>query len=69
MHHVLQIVDIPVKPRLAGLVATILATLALWRFRNRTRRQLGALDARTLADLGLSPAQQGAEAGKWFWQP
>ena len=38
--------------RNAGAIA---ATLAAWRLRSRTRRQLAMLDARALADLGLTP--------------
>jgi uncharacterized protein YjiS (DUF1127 family) len=69
MQHILQIIVGPAPPRVAGFLHCLEAKLALWRCRNRTRRQLAMLDARALTDLGLSPAQQSAEAGKWFWQP
>lgn len=59
---------IPAKPRFAGPLQSILEMLAVWRHRSRTRRHLALLDARELADLGLTRAQQRAEAGKWFWQ-
>jgi len=55
-------------PRLAGLLPMVLATLAVWRCRSRTRRHLMRLDAGNLDDAGLTRAQQRAEAGKWFWQ-
>lgn len=55
-------------PRLAGLLPMVLATLAIWRRRSRTRRHLMRLDARNLDDTGLTFAQQREEAGKWFWQ-
>ncbi len=69
MQQILQIIVSPAPPRVAGFLHALQAKLALWRRHNRTRRQLTMLDARALADLGLSPAQQCAEAGKWFWQP
>lgn len=69
MQYILEIFVGPAPPRVAGFLHSLQAGLALWRRRNRTRRQLAMLDGRALADLGLSPAQQRAEAGKWFWQP
>jgi len=69
MQSILQIIASPAPPRVAGFLHMLRAKLALWRFRSRTRRQLTMLDARALADLGLSPVQQSAEIGKRFWQP
>jgi len=69
MYYILQVIVSPAPPRVAGFLPALQGKLALWRCGNRTRRQLTMLDARALADLGLSPAQQSAEAGKWFWQP
>ena len=69
MEHALRlIVPTPAKPRFAGLLQSILAMRVVWRQRSRTRQHLALLDARELADLGLTRAQQRAEAGKWFWQ-
>ncbi|MDP1750790.1 MAG: DUF1127 domain-containing protein [Reyranella sp.] len=68
MQQTLRLTVLPAAPRVAGLLPLLLATLAMWRRRNRTRRHLALLDARELADTGLSRAQQHAEAGKWFWQ-
>ena len=68
MEHALRLIVLPAKPRFAGTLQSALAVLAVWRHRSRTRRHLALLDARELADLGLTRAQQRAEAGKWFWQ-
>ena len=68
MQQTLRLIVLPVGPRLAALLPSVLATLAIWRRRNRTRQHLARLDARDLDDTGLTRAQQRAEAGKWFWQ-
>jgi uncharacterized protein YjiS (DUF1127 family) len=46
----------------------LVATLALWGERRRTRQHLSQLDDRALADVGLTRAQQSRERGKWFWR-
>lgn len=46
----------------------LVATLALWRQRRRTRRHLGTLNDRELADVGLNRTQQRDECAKPFWQ-
>lgn len=43
-------------------------TLALWRQRTDIRRRLAELDARSLRDIGISPAAAAYESGKPFWQ-
>jgi uncharacterized protein YjiS (DUF1127 family) len=69
MEHALRlIVFTPATPRFAGLLKSLLAMRAAWRQRSRTRRHLALLDTRELDDLGLTRAEQRAEAGKWFWQ-
>lgn len=69
MQHALRLIALtPARPRFAGLLQSMLAMRAVWRQRSRTRRHLALLDARELADLGLTRAEQRAEAGKWFWQ-
>jgi uncharacterized protein YjiS (DUF1127 family) len=68
MQCTLRLIALPAKPRHAGLLQSALVLLAGWRQRSRTRRHLAALDRRELADLGLTRAQQRAEASKWFWQ-
>lgn len=69
MEHALRLIVLtPAKPRFAGLLQFTLAMRAVWRQRSRTRRHLALLEARELADLGLTRAQQRTEAGKWFWQ-
>ena len=42
--------------------------LAVWRARVRARRDLAAMDARSLRDAGISPAAAAYESGKAFWQ-
>ncbi|GEM_PF-861365 len=46
----------------------ILATLSLWSGRQRQRRQLSELDARQLADMGISMTERNAETVKVFWE-
>jgi len=47
----------------------IVATLAQWRHRSRSRRQLAALDDRELADIGRSRAERWVDCQKRFWEP
>ncbi|MCB1938194.1 MAG: DUF1127 domain-containing protein [Rhodocyclaceae bacterium] len=51
-----------------GLLATVLRTLRLWAGRHRQRRQLAALDAHLLKDIGLTREQARAVADKPFWR-
>jgi uncharacterized protein YjiS (DUF1127 family) len=44
------------------------ATLLYWRRNLRTRRQLVCLDARQLADAGISEAQRQQELVTPFWR-
>ena len=53
------------KPSLGRRIAF---TLVLWRQRTDTRRRLAELDARSLRDIGISPAAAAYESGKPFWQ-
>jgi len=69
MQYTLRLIILPAKPRFAGGLASALAVVAAWCRRSRTRRHLARLDARALADVSLSSAQQRAEVAKWFWQP
>ncbi|OFX01348.1 MAG: hypothetical protein A3D94_19660 [Alphaproteobacteria bacterium RIFCSPHIGHO2_12_FULL_66_14] len=68
MQQTLRLIVLPARLCLADLLQTGLAVLAIWSRRSRTRRRLAMLEARALADLGLTRAQQRAEAAKWFWQ-
>lgn len=43
--------------------------LRLWRERVLARRTLATMDARSLRDIGISPAAAAYEASKSFWQP
>ncbi len=42
-------------------------TVLRWIEVSRQRRALGALDSRTLADIGVAPAQAHREAARPFW--
>lgn len=53
---------------LARRAGGLLATLARWNTRARERRQLLALDARMLADIGISRGDALAEGRKPFWR-
>jgi uncharacterized protein YjiS (DUF1127 family) len=46
----------------------VLATLAMWRRRIVSRRQLARLDARLLADAGITENQRYVELRKPFWR-
>jgi len=46
----------------------IIATLREWRRRARERTELGALDDRTLKDIGLTRADAEFLANKPFWR-
>jgi len=45
-----------------------LAKARIWLRRIETRRQLHALDARRLEDIGLTERLRKHECAKWFWQ-
>ncbi|MGH8352669.1 MAG: DUF1127 domain-containing protein [Pseudomonas sp.] len=51
-----------------GWLLRVFASLGLWQQNARTRRQLAQLDARLLADAGISPAERLAELDKPFWR-
>ncbi len=51
-----------------SLPLRILATLFVWQRRILSRQQLARLDARLLADAGISEAQRQAELSKPFWR-
>ena len=53
------------KPSLGRRIAF---TLTLWRQRIEMRRRLAELDARSLRDIGISPAAAAYESGKPFWR-
>ncbi|MDH0338167.1 hypothetical protein A7D27_24365 [Pseudomonas sp. 1D4] len=46
----------------------VISTLLLWQRRIASRRQLAMLDARLLADAGISEAQREMELNKPFWR-
>jgi uncharacterized protein YjiS (DUF1127 family) len=57
----------PVSPR-PSLRHRLAMTLKIWRERIAARRNLAAMDARSLRDAGISPAAAAYESGKSFWQ-
>lgn len=46
----------------------LFATLAQWQRNARTRHQLAQLDARALADVGISPSERYQELERPFWR-
>ncbi|MDP3846739.1 MAG: DUF1127 domain-containing protein [Pseudomonas sp.] len=46
----------------------LLVRLQLWLQNSRTRRQLAQLDARQLADAGITHVERDAELDKPFWR-
>jgi uncharacterized protein YjiS (DUF1127 family) len=53
------------RPSLTQRIALV---LAVWRERSEARRQLAHMDARSLRELGISPAAAAYESGKPFWR-
>jgi uncharacterized protein YjiS (DUF1127 family) len=53
---------------LSDATGWVLATLHEWRRRSRDRAELSTLDARTLADIGLSQGEAEFLANKPFWK-
>ncbi|WPP00017.1 DUF1127 domain-containing protein [Pseudomonas sp. HR96] len=52
----------------ASLPLRMLANLMLWQRRLSSRHQLARLDARLLADAGISESQRFEELSKPFWR-
>lgn len=52
----------------ASLPLRVLASVSLWQRRLASRHQLARLDARLLADAGISEAQRYEELSKPFWR-
>ncbi|MBD1552984.1 DUF1127 domain-containing protein [Pseudomonas typographi] len=52
----------------SSVVLRTLASLSLWQRRIASRHQLARLDARLLADAGISEAQRYEELSKPFWR-
>jgi uncharacterized protein YjiS (DUF1127 family) len=64
-------INVPQHKSLEGLRASLQLigkTFATWRARTRERRQLAAMSAADLKDIGLTRADIRAEANKEFWQ-
>lgn len=52
----------------AHVLDTALDTLALWRQRALTRRELSQLDDRMLHDIGINQLEVDFEVSKPFWK-
>jgi uncharacterized protein YjiS (DUF1127 family) len=52
----------------AGWLQRFLDLIFLWLERDRERRELGTLDLRMLADIGVDTATAQNEADKPFWR-
>ena len=50
-----------------GWLGKLWARLVLMHQVAETRRELGRLDSRLLADMGLGRAEASREAGRWPW--
>jgi len=59
---------LPPPPR-PPLLARVAITWQVWRRRIEARRNLAAMDVRSLTELGVSPAAAAYESGRPFWQP
>ncbi len=46
----------------------VFATIREWRRRSLDRAELSTLDARMLADIGLTHSEAEFLANKWFWR-
>jgi uncharacterized protein YjiS (DUF1127 family) len=73
MHTILRQSNRPTSARVeqSGIPRTlrdVLSLLALWRGRQRQRRQLARLDRHQLDDIGLTPFEANREIRKPFWQ-
>lgn len=58
----------PVPRRTGAWTGRFIRRIECWRLRRRTRFALSRLDARLLADAGLSEPEAAAEASKPFWR-
>ncbi len=56
------------QPTFIAPVRPALPRLRTWLMRLKTRRRLRDLDARLLADVGITEAERWRECAKWFWQ-
>ena len=64
-HPVAFVTSVSSRPSLRHRLAM---TLKVWRERTAARRNLAAMDARSLREAGISPAAAAYESGKAFWQ-
>ncbi|NNG04315.1 MAG: DUF1127 domain-containing protein [Inquilinus sp.] len=55
-------------PGVVEILNRAVATLWLWQFRLRSRRELSRLDQSMLRDIGLDPFSRAREVAKPFWR-
>jgi uncharacterized protein YjiS (DUF1127 family) len=60
--------QVAAEAQMAWTCQDLLADIRVWPQRWRTRRQLRDLDARLMADAGISAEAGRHEGAKWFWQ-
>lgn len=63
-----QFVESTVSNTQGSVPLRAFAALMLWQRRLSSRRQLARLDARLLADAGISESQRYEELSKPFWR-
>jgi uncharacterized protein YjiS (DUF1127 family) len=59
---------LPPAPKLS-LLTRATTTWRVWQRRIEARRNLAMMDARSLTEIGISPAAAAYESGRPFWQP
>ncbi|GGH25581.1 Uncharacterized conserved protein YjiS, DUF1127 family [Cribrihabitans marinus] len=67
--HLQMLTASPRLPLIASLAVRFAVMVTTWEKRRRTRLNLGRLDDRILADVGLTRHQARTESARLFWQP
>ena len=60
--------EAPKEFSVARSIAQVMAKAKFWASRSRQRKQLARLDARMLADIGITAEQAKLEIAKPFWK-
>ena len=59
----------PYSNRWLASLSNAAATVRVWLWRSRSRRELAGLEDHVLSDIGVSRAQAWYESQKPFWRP